>query len=168
MFGRKFGKALMTAIGRSLGTERFVEFAQHVAIGIANRQELVEGQNYAGFRQYAACKSQKIDAQQQEMVKMHDVRLKELEKFAKGFSQIDTCVLVPQIVVAATQVNEFALSSIEAGDLSAGFVEDERRRIDRGQQGGLDTFTSLKRSKQLVTDLLRAAANQLWVIEADQ
>ena len=32
----------------------------------------------------------KSTLRQQGMVKMHDVRLKELEKFAKGFSQIDT------------------------------------------------------------------------------
>ena len=166
--GGAVGKALVAANGRGARAQRAVGLAQHLAVRGADRHELVQRQHDACLGQRAARQSDQVDAQQQKMVEMHHIGVNQLQEFRVGLQQKNVRCLVPPVVVLAAQEQELAVAAVEPGDPRAALVQRGLRFIDRGEQGHVDLVSLLQALEQLITDLLRTAADDLGVKQADQ
>ena len=87
-----------------------------MAIGVADREEFVEGEDDLRIRQGPARNRQEIEAEEQEVMEMHHLRPHHLEKLHEGLDEMRAAGLVPDIVVVAAEEDVFVRPLIETGD----------------------------------------------------
>ena len=75
---------------------------------------------------------------------------------------------MPPVVVLPAQEQELVRTSVEPRDPRTALVERRLRLVHDGEQGHVDVVPLLQALEQLVADLLRAAADNLGVEDADQ
>ena len=63
---------------------------------------------------------------------------------------------------------KFVLQAVEPRDASARLEQTRRALIGRGEQEGADIGALAQFLEKFVADLLRTAAQHLWMVQADQ
>ena len=92
----------MATNGRGVRTQRLVVPAHHVAVGSANRHELVKGEYDPGARQDTSGQGDELDAQGEKVMDVNDVGCYQAEKVGVSFEQQRAGRSVPPIIVFLT------------------------------------------------------------------
>jgi hypothetical protein len=87
--GGRSGEALVTTNRARLRAQRLIAQPHHVSVRVADAEKFVKREDKARIGKNSLGQAEKIDAISHEMMKMNDIGLNGVKKFAVGIDQTD-------------------------------------------------------------------------------
>ncbi len=88
----------------------------HVAVRLADGQELMKRQDQPGVRQDASRHQEKVQADRHEVMEVHNIRLGVAQEFGEPHNRARNKISVPSELEAVRQEQVFVRPPVEAGD----------------------------------------------------